>query len=106
MRQRASCAVALVCKLDGRLQHCATGAIHVELAARKPAEVGGIGRVKQQQRRLAAFRVQIEDHAPVLFFEAKFKSRLPRDVLDELAIELEQQQFVGSRLQYLHCLLF
>ena len=69
VRQRMAGTVALVGELDRRLQHRAARAIHIELAARKPAEVGRIGGIEQQQRRLAALRVQIQHHAARLFLE-------------------------------------
>ncbi len=74
--------------------------------ARKPAEVGGIGGVEQQQRGLAALGVKVQQHAPRFFFEAKLEAGLARNVLDELAVELEQQQFMRAGLQDLHSWLF
>ena len=104
--QRPPAAVALVGELDGRLQHRAAGSVHIKLAARKPPQVGGIGGVEQQQGRLPGLRVEVQQHPPRLFLEAKLEPGLPRNVLDELAVEFEQQQFMRPRLQDLHSPLF
>src|SRR5712692_8478542 len=94
VRQRTPRAVTLVGELDGRLQHHAAGAVDVKLATGKPAQIRRIGGVEQQERRLTALRVQVEQHPPRLVLQPEFESGLARDVLDEFRVELEQQQLV------------
>ena len=65
-------------------------------------DVGRIGRVEQQQRRLPAFGVQVQDDAARLIVEAKFETGLARDVLQKLGVEFEEEKFVRAGLQHLH----
>src|SRR5579872_4779732 len=74
----------------------------IELAARKPSEVSGIGRIEQQQRSLPVFSRQFQQHTPLLIFELEFEAGLARDILDELGVQFQQQQFVPARLEHLH----
>jgi hypothetical protein len=52
--------------------------------------------------RLTAGGVEFQQDASRLVFHLELEARLPRDVLDELGVELEQQQFVFAGFEYLH----
>ena len=102
IRQRATAPVMLVGDLDGRLQNGPRNSVHVKLAAGEPPQIGRIGRIEQQQRSLTVFRRQFQQHAPLLIFEFEFEARLARDVLDELRVQFQHQQFVPASLEHLH----
>jgi hypothetical protein len=51
---------------------------------------------------LPTLRVQVDDHAPRLIVQAKFESRLARNVLQKLGIELKKQKLIRASLQDLH----
>ena len=53
VRESAARTILLIRYRDGSLQDAAGPAIHIKLTAREPAQVAGIGRIEQEQRRLA-----------------------------------------------------
>ena len=86
----------------GRLQHRPALSVHVKLAARKPAQVAGIGRVEQQQRRLAIDGRKVQVHGSLAFLDPILETSLLGDARHEIGIQLEQEELVPSRQQHLH----
>src|ERR1039458_3583590 len=102
MEVRLAAAVALVGQGHRRLHDRPGAPIHVELAAREPTQVGWIGSVEQQQRRLPSRRAQLQLDAPLAVFGPWFEPRLPRDVGDHYRLEFQVDQFMRAGLEYLH----
>ena len=93
--------ITLICQLDRGLEHGTALPIHIELAAREPAHVGRIRRVEQQQGRLPAFHIEVQQQPAGFLFEAEFEASLTRDILHELEVELEEHQLMRAGFQAL-----
>ena len=87
-------AILLVGDTQRRLHDRAGASVHIKLAARKPAGVGGVGGVEQQQRRLAAGRGEIEAQVPRPVHQLGFESSLLGNAGDDFRVKLEQDEFV------------
>src|SRR6185503_472276 len=60
LRLRFAGAIELIRERHRRLHNAACSAVDVKLTSRKPAEVGGIGGVKQEKRTLTASGYQVD----------------------------------------------
>src|ERR1700744_3268654 len=95
-------AVALVGEQDRRLHDDAGAAIHIELTARKPAQVGGVGGIEEQERRLPVRRAEIELNGALAVLDLAVEARLARQSRERVGLEFEIDQFVRPRLRNWH----
>ena len=102
MRQGAAFRIALIGQLNRRLQHASAESVDIKLAAREPMDIRRVRGVEQQQRRLPAFGIQVDDHALRLIVQAKFEAGLARDVFQKLGVEFQKKKFIRARFQHLH----
>src|SRR5579872_5156549 len=99
MAMRASAAIALVGERDWSLHHRPAASIHVELAARKPAEVGRIGRIEKQQRGLPAGNVEVDLDCALAVFGADFKPCLAGDARNHLRLDRKSTRLNSSHVR-------
>jgi len=102
MQMQLSAAVALIGQCDGRLHYRPGPPVDIKLAARKPSQVGRIRRIEQQQGPLPSRRAQVQLNGALTILGLGFEPRLPRNTRYHLRLEFQIDQFVRSRLEYLH----
>src|SRR5579885_3010324 len=102
VRLRAPRAVPLVGYADGRLHHAPRAPVHVKLAPRKPAQIGGIRGIEQQQGGLPAGSAQVERQRALGVFQLSLETRLVGDIRNQFRLQLQKNEFMLSRLQHLH----